>query len=234
MFVFMEKIVKMRSENLYIRIPLALLFLLTMIFYFTDLDNRIISIFYSDNEGFFLKKYFFVRFIYGYGAIPGISLAVCGLVIAIVGFFSQQIGRIQKQGLFLALVMIIGPGIIINGVFKPHWGRPRPIETVRFGGEKQFLPVWEKGIDKEDRSFPSGHASVAFYLLTPFFVLQRSRHKKVAIFFLLFGLSYGLLMGLVRMAQGGHFPSDVLWSAGFVYFSAAILAHYMGFSDQEN
>ena len=34
---------------------------------------------------------------------------------------------------------------------------------------------------------------------------------------LLAGACYGALMGVARMAQGGHFPSDVLWAGGVVY-----------------
>ena len=34
------------------------------------------------------------------------------------------------------------------------------------------------------------------------------------------GLLHGLLMGFGRMTQGSHWPSDVLWSAGFVYLIA--------------
>jgi membrane-associated PAP2 superfamily phosphatase len=30
-------------------------------------------------------------------------------------------------------------------------------------------------------------------------------------------------MGLGRMIQGGHFASDVLWSAGFIYIGGLIL-----------
>jgi membrane-associated phospholipid phosphatase len=31
---------------------------------------------------------------------------------------------------------------------------------------------------------------------------------------------HGLLMGLARMAQGGHWPSDILWSAGCIWLCA--------------
>ena len=41
-------------------------------------------------------------------------------------------------------------------------------------------------------------------------------------------LGLGLALGITRMAQGGHFPSDVLWSAGVCYFVAAGLYYAMG------
>lgn len=222
----------MRMKVNYFTIPLLGLFLLTLLFRFTDFDNNLIALFYSETKGFLYKNQVVARFLYEYGCLPGLYLAGGGLFVYLASFFVKLLKPISKKGLFLALVMIIGPGIIINGVFKSHWGRPRPIETVRFGGEEQFLPVWQKGISGEGQSFPSGHSSVAFYLMSPFFIFRSSRHKKIAVCFLVFGSLYGLLMGVVRMAQGGHFPSDILWSAAFVYFTGAILSHYMDFSQK--
>ena len=36
-------------------------------------------------------------------------------------------------------------------------------------------------------------------------------------------------MGMGRIVAGGHFPSDVLWSGGLVYFTALALAAPFGF-----
>jgi membrane-associated PAP2 superfamily phosphatase len=41
------------------------------------------------------------------------------------------------------------------------------------------------------------------------------------------GLVYGCIMGMARIIQGGHFLSDVLWSAGFVYLTALVLAAWL-------
>jgi membrane-associated PAP2 superfamily phosphatase len=47
------------------------------------------------------------------------------------------------------------------------------------------------------------------------------------------GLVYGCIMGMARIIQGGHFLSDVLWSAGFVYLTALVLADLLQLDDQE-
>ena len=88
--------------------------------------------------------------------------------------------------------------------------------------------MWQKGISGEGKSFPSGHASVAFYLFTPFFPLRGSR-KKWAVLFLSLGMSYGILMGFTRMVQGGHFPSDVVWAGGFTYLAGLVLSCFFKF-----
>ena len=63
---------------------------------------------------------------------------------------------------------------------------------------------------------------MGFYLIAPFFFL-RDQHKKWATAFLAIGVGYGLLIGLGRMIEGGHFASDVLWSGGFIYFCGLTL-----------
>ncbi|MFH1755629.1 MAG: phosphatase PAP2 family protein, partial [Candidatus Latescibacterota bacterium] len=119
---------------------------------------------------------------------------------------------------FLVLVMIVGPGLIVNSVFKQNWGRPRPRDLVEFSGGKPYVMVWDKRSPDGGNSFASGHASTGFYLFTPFFFLRR-RSKYWALFFLASGLGYGSLIGLARIIQGAHFLSDVVWAGGFVYLS---------------
>ncbi len=40
---------------------------------------------------------------------------------------------------FLALLYILGPGVLVNLLFKEHWGRPRPVNIVEFGGTQQYV-----------------------------------------------------------------------------------------------
>lgn len=42
-----------------------------------------------------------------------------------------------------------------------------------------------------------------------------------------FGLLYGLIVGLGRVAQGRHFASDVLWAAAVVYFAGCALDYLL-------
>jgi membrane-associated PAP2 superfamily phosphatase len=46
----------------------------------------------------------------------------------------------------------------------------------------------------------------------------------MALFFLGFGLSFGVLIGFSRMLQGGHYLSDVLWAGGLVYLCGVVLS----------
>jgi membrane-associated PAP2 superfamily phosphatase len=127
---------------------------------------------------------------------------------------------------FLALMLALGPGLVVNGILKPNWGRPRPGQVQEFGGELDFVDAWEfgEGPSGISKSFPSGHASMGFYLMAPAFLLYR-RHPKWALAFLGLGLAGGLAVGLGRIAQGQHFPSDVLWAGGLVYLVGTVLAY---------
>jgi lipid A 4'-phosphatase len=218
-----------KNHTLTIMTPCLVLIIGTLVFRYTDLDITISKLFYAPDIGFFKKDSNPWIFLYHYGVFPGLLLAVSGLFVFGMGFFSKKILPYRKIGLFLALLMVIGPGLIVNSTFKNHWGRPRPSKVTNFGGKKPFLPVWEKGKTTEGRSFPSGHASAGYYLFAPFFFLSRIKKKRGSLFFLFIGLSYGTLMGIGRIAQGAHFASDVLWSAGFVYFTGVGLYYLLRF-----
>ena len=203
---------------------------LTVVFRVTNLDITIESLFYSPERGWFLQHAHPWDFLYRYGNIPGLVLASGGVIVFAAGFFYRRAVKYRKAALFLGLVMVLGPGLIVNTAFKHYWGRPRPRQIQELGGTQKYLPVWQKGISGEGKSFPSGHASVAFYLFTPYFFLRKSR-KRWALFLLLLGIAYGLFMGVARMAQGGHFPSDVVWAGGFTYLAGLVLACFFRFDN---
>jgi lipid A 4'-phosphatase len=160
--------------------------------------------------------------LYRFGVLPAWILGLGGLAAWLAGCFCSKLRRYRDAGLFLALMLALGPGLLINGILKPLSGRPRPYSTVPFGGENEFLPVLSVGERPTNLSFPSGHASMGFYLMAPAFVLYRRRPRWAAAF-LLIGLAAGTLMGLTRIVAGSHFASDVLWSAGVVYFTGLAL-----------
>jgi membrane-associated PAP2 superfamily phosphatase len=145
----------------------------------------------------------------------------------IIGTASLAWSRLRpygRAGFFFAAVLALGPGLLVNGIFKPHWCRPRPAEIVEFGGNQPFVSVWAWNSLSESRSFPSGHASTGFYLMVPAFLLYR-RRRGLALAFVFVGLLCGGFMGLARVVQGGHFPSDVVWSCGMVYLSGLVLSY---------
>ena len=76
---------------------------------------------------------------YWYGRVPPISLGILGGLVAIFGRSvlpksdPQRTVRLQRAGLFLALMLLIGPGLIVEVAMKSLWGRPRPIQCEEIG-----------------------------------------------------------------------------------------------------
>ncbi len=159
--------------------------------------------------------------LYDFGCYPGLLVGAGGLVVALIGTVVPEWKSAGKGGLILAAVLAIGPGLMVNTILKPNWGRPRPKETIPFGGKQDVCPFWQPGTDPDGHSFPCGHASMGFYLMAPGFLVWRKQPRWALVIFG-FGVSYGSIMGLCRLVQGGHFASDIVWSGAIVYFTCVL------------
>jgi len=190
---------------------------------FPQIDLAIAGQFYNPTDGFFLRDNPLVRFVYL--GVPWVTrTVVVSLVLFLLSAWTfwrrrEFFARERRAALYLLLVMIIGPGLLVNTLFKDNWGRARPSQIVEFGGGKQFTRAALPSDQCEKNcSFVSGHASVGFYFLALAFVLPRRRAL-----WLTLGTALGLGIGLVRVMQGGHFFSDVIFCGIVVYISARVL-----------
>jgi len=209
-----------RKLFIFILVQLLFLILLTLIISSLDLDMKIQQRFYQENR-WYLAKVQPWKWLYHSGTYPAAILSAIALVIFFVSFQVHKIIPYRRYASLLLLTVIIGPGLFINGVFKDHWGRPRPRNVLEFGGKMEFREIWEPGTPGSGKSFPCGHSSMGFVFIAVYYYFK-NRHKLTAYSFLGGSLIYGTLIGIARMIQGGHFASDVLWSAGFTYIPAQI------------
>lgn len=157
--------------------------------------------------------------LYRLGCLPAVGLGVAGLGAALLGMVRPAWRPLRRPGLFLAVALLVGPGLLVNFVLKPGVGRPRPKETVVFGGAMPFGYAGGPTAETQSNSFPSGHAAMGFFLMTPALVLYRRRPRAAAAV-LVVGGSYGVLMSTARIVQGAHFVTDVLASALLVHVTA--------------
>ena len=175
-------------------IPAVVLAAATVAFWSTDLDVALVRPFFSGyvvpHDGgireFPLGQAQPWKGLYDWGPIPAWILGVGGLLVWVASFVWKRLRPWRDPGLFYVLLLIIGPGILVNCVFKPFWSRPRPQATTAFGGDCTFLAVWQRGHGEDDSSFPSGHAAMGFYLMAPAFVYWR-RRPWLAVAFVLLG-----------------------------------------------
>lgn len=200
---------------------LSSLLILSLPFWFSDLDLRVQALFYVAPGTWPWVEHPFWDFIYRYGIFLGYVVALISLFLIAASYWFPKYITWRKPALLMVFTLALGPGLLINLVFKEHWGRPRPREVVTFQGSEEFVHLWVMGSHSNGKSFPCGHCSMGFYLAVPFLFL-RKRRRKWAYAFLAFGIGYGLLIGMARMMAGAHFLSDVLWAGGLVWLSALI------------
>jgi lipid A 4'-phosphatase len=124
------------------------------------------------------------------------------------------------QWLFLAISLAMGPGIVANLVLKDHWGRARPRQVVEFGGSRTFTPpLIPTNQCPRNCSFVSGEAASIFlpFYAAAFVMPHWSGALVVA------GTLLGLSSGAVRVSQGGHFLSDVIFAGVFMALTAGLV-----------
>jgi len=125
-----------------------------------------------------------------------------------------------RSVMFLALGLALGPGLLVNVILKDNWHRPRPVQVAQFGGALDFRP-WHRtdGACAKNCSFVSGETAGAFWLVAPASLAPPGlRLPAVAL-----ALGVGLTTGVLRVAFGGHFPSDVLFAGLFTLILVALL-----------
>lgn len=195
--------------------PLIILFGVSIFSWFVPIDMLVARAVYGGDKLWPHGGEALWRLLYDYGPWPGIAIGIGSLVGFVIGFFRRKWRSWRAPFAMMAIASFVGPALVVNFIFKDHFGRPRPRDVIEFGGDREFLYVLVPG-KETGRSFPSGHSSIGFYLMTPYFVLLAYR-RRVAYGFLIAGILFGTLMGITRVLQGGHFVTDVLWAGGMVY-----------------
>lgn len=181
------------------------------------------GLFFVPGRGFALRGW--APLVVVYRLVPWLAWSV--VVIVALGaawlFLTQRpFWRLDRKALlFIALSTAIGPGLLTNTVLKDHWGRARPEQITAFGGPLRFTPAPLPAAQcRRNCSFVSGHAALAFSLVAFAFLLPsgKTRRRGIAA-----ALGVGTAVGAVRIAQGGHFLSDVVWAGLLAYGTAALL-----------
>jgi lipid A 4'-phosphatase len=183
------------------------------------IDLAASSLFYRPPAGFPLGNTTWAQIFY-IGSPWLVRVWILILIAIALASLGQRFRGLRRPALFLLAVIAVGPWLSVT-ILKDHWGRARPVQISEFGGDKRFTPAWVISDQCDDNcSFVSGHASGAFSLMALGWVVAERRRR----LWLALGILWGAHMGLVRMAQGGHFLSDVVFAGFIVYFSAALMA----------
>ncbi|MCG6896744.1 MAG: phosphatase PAP2 family protein [Thiocapsa sp.] len=185
----------------------------TVPFWLTDLDIRVAGVFYhpeADDPWFEAQAPLWAFLYVASPLLTGLVMLGALLVLAASGIW-EAFRRLRCYAILLIAATILGPGLIVNGVFKENWGRPRPHQVEQLGGTTQYVPPLALSERGKGKSFPCGHSSVG-YMLGVFFLIWLRRRPVLAWTALAGSLVLGTLLGIGRMAAGDHFLSDVVWS----------------------
>lgn len=199
-------------------IPLILILLLAPVS--VKIDLAVERYFYVDGH---FQSNNFVNFIYIFGVIPG-WIVVCGSLLIFILSFKSPLWKPWRPYVLLPLLtMIFGAGLIVDKSLKDHWGRPRPKQVEEFGGMQQFRPFYKPNFfhqPEPSKSFPSGHCSMGFLFFAVALAGRRLGKRWLFWTGMMITLVLGVLLGYTRMAQGGHFFSDVILSAAIMWWTA--------------
>jgi membrane-associated PAP2 superfamily phosphatase len=197
-----------KSDRLIIAFLIAI-WLTSMVFWFApEIDLIVSGWFFSPGDGFVSSSDSNLQWLRRSSpwALAGVILMIFGRTLwdALHGGLTWS--RVRTP-VWLLAGLALGPGLIVNGLLKAYWGRPRPVHVDVFGGDAVHQLVWviSDGCDR-NCSFVSGEASssawlVAAALVTPPPIRLAATAATVV---------YAGALSLNRIAFGGHFLSDVV------------------------
>ncbi len=202
----------------------ALGLLLLAVFEFTDLDQRLSTLFYDAAEEVFpLRHDWFLEVVLHHWA--KYLLVVFGLAMLggfVLSFSLAPLRPLRAPMLYMLLAMALGTSSVsgLKAISKKHC----PYDLEIYGGYAPYVGLLERPAPgmRPGRCFPGGHASGGFSLMAAFFVF-RQRHPRRAYLVLAATFACGFVLGFGRIMQGAHFISHNLWTAWICWVAAIAL-----------
>ena len=152
------------------------------------------------------------------------------LALALWGWIHARARISARLWGFVVLLYLLGPGLVVDLVFKSYWGRARPADLSIFGGEASFtLPFQIADQCARNCSFVSGEVSgttvTAIALGVLLWPCLPPRGRQIAVAALTLLVTSGAIL---RIAMGRHFLSDVVFACVLMALLAAALYRVMG------
>jgi lipid A 4'-phosphatase len=217
----------MNRTGLFIALSLALV--IGVVFgVYPDLDLKLAALFFDpESRTFPLKANAWAAF-----AREAAMWVTWAMVIPGLGALVLKIVRQDRPLLisgraiiFLIATLVVSSVVLSNLAFKSHWGRPRPVAVAEFNTGQfdrlEFVPWWDpRGGCAWNCSFFSGEGAAAFWTYAPAALAPPALRPLAYVA----ATAFGLATGVLRMAFGGHFFTDIA-AAGIVTFLVIWLFH---------
>jgi lipid A 4'-phosphatase len=213
-------IFSMTSRATELRIALAVFGLLAVLFIaFPQIDLAASGLFYQ-GDGKWLLSRDSAWLVLPYWGLPRLGQALLVALIALLLLsFWQRFPKLKARRAAIGFLLVgglLGPVLLVDATLKEHSGRTRPVNTVNFGGSKQFTPAFIPADQcQKNCSFVSGHVATASFILAFGWLGAPAVRRR----WLLASIAFGGVFALVRMVPGGHFLSDTIFAWFATYFS---------------
>lgn len=152
------------------------------------------------------------RILYHYGSLVPLAGGCLALFWLCRGFRWPGQTALQRAALVYLAALVLGCGAATHLIGKEIWSRPRPVQLREFGGFAHFCPLYRPVgfLPFPQRSFPSGHVGAGMSFLALICIGSKERRRDLQWIGLTLCTLSGGSLAVARMAQGGHFLSDVL------------------------
>ena len=212
------------NQNLFFCIFIILVLIAILLTVGSGFDLFFSNLFYKGNNQFLLQSYDLITIFF-----RDILLPIILLYILFLPIFSKltPINKLYfgytfstKEIIFIWITQFINLILIINIFLKTFWGRARPGDVLELGGKDNFSH-WYQISDActSNCSFVSGDSAVGFSLIILYLVSNNLKYVYLSIIF-------GFVLGFIRIAEGGHFLSDVIFSAIIVFLFSFIFKKF--------
>jgi membrane-associated PAP2 superfamily phosphatase len=174
--------------------------------------------------GFPLHHNWFFDQVLHHGLKYAAYVLVCiALVPCWLGWCGELVWLPKRNALLAAVGMLAIP--ICTSLLKSLTNRHCPWDVIEFGGFAPYLGLLVPGPEglKPGVCFPAGHASAGF-LWVVWAIALRPAGRFWSRLALAVGLGFGAFLGVVRILQGAHFLSHVLWAAWVAWAMSLALA----------
>ena len=187
-----------------------------------ELDLWVALRFYDSAGQFPAKQWVSVQAVYVWAPRLGWVLTAWTLLVLVLRWLRPErisLG-LSRRCLAWILVAFLGNGLLVHEALKNQVGRPRPNQVQEMGGAAAFVPAFQVSQACERNcSFVSGHAALGFCALAfGMWAAPGGRRR-----WLLTGLVLGSAIGWVRIVQGGHFLSDIVFAFLAIWGSSLVI-----------
>lgn len=189
------------------------------------IDRLVSGWFFDTQSGIFPWRYngFLEAVMHHWTKYLVVLAAVAAFAGYLISFLTPQLTPLRALFLFVALALTLAPLAIATLKFFSM--RHCPWDIAGFGGFVPYTGLFDAypGHIAPGHCFPAGHASTGFCLFAFHFLGRALGIPLLARAGFALGLAAGLGLGLVRIMQGAHFVSHVLWSGVVCWIVIVVL-----------